>query len=196
MKATIDITSKCNLRCKHCYNSEKYFKHKINELSDGELIELINELGKDGCDEINLLGGEPLLRNNILDILRTAHKYNIFISLTTNGTLINRDKYETIFKENLVDNLIFSLDGPNAIINDEVRGKGVFDRLMDNLDCINLWRKNYSSKMIVSISYCLITELIDEKSTTIIDICKNKNIDSISFFPIVEAGSSQVQICV
>lgn len=190
MKATIDITSKCNLRCKHCYNSEKYFKHKISELSDGELIELINKLGKDGCDEINLLGGEPLLRNNILDILRTAHKYNIFISLTTNGTLINRDKYEAIFKENLVDNLIFSLDGPNAIINDEIRGKGVFDKLMDNLDCINLWRKNYSSKMIVSISYCLITELIDEKSTTIIDICKNKNIDSISFFPIVEAGSS------
>ncbi len=190
MKAVIDITSKCNLRCKHCYNNDKYFLNNINELSDTKILDLIVFLSKQNCDEINILGGEPLLRANIIDALKLAHNKNIRVSVTTNGLLINEPKYEEIFKENLIDNLIFSLDGQNKEQNDYIRGLGTFDKLMNNLEIVKNLRLKYNSKIFVSISHCVIENLINLNSHNIIDICNRYNIDSISFFSIVESGSA------
>ena len=137
MKAIIDITSKCNLRCRHCYNFNKYFSNHVDELSDNQMIKLIEWLANRNCTEINILGGEPLCRNNIIDVLRLAKNKSIFVTMTTNGTLISEKQYEVIFKESLLDNLIISLDGPTAEINDYIRGDGVFNKVVHSLKVIN-----------------------------------------------------------
>ena len=58
MKRVIfDITSKCNLRCAHCYNAEKYFKSNKQDLSFEDCIKLIDKIVDSGYTTINILGG-------------------------------------------------------------------------------------------------------------------------------------------
>jgi MoaA/NifB/PqqE/SkfB family radical SAM enzyme len=188
MKATIDITKQCNLRCKHCFNSDKYFNNHSTEISDLKIIELVNRLAEFQCDSISLLGGEPFMRKNLIDFLNLAKEKNITVNVTTNGILLNDKKYEIIFKENLISTLMFSIDGYDSDSNDLVRGKGSFNKLMNNLDIVNKWRKEYNSNIIFYFSHCLIDKYINLNSTKIIDICKEKKIDVLSVFPIINSG--------
>lgn len=190
MKATIDITPHCNLRCKHCYNSEKYFKKSIQEMSQEQVMELFYRLAEQGCDEINFLGGEPLVRSEILNFLRLTHALKMRNSLTTNGTLLGENRFETIFREGLVDNLIISLDGQTAEEDDRIRGKGVFQKVMHSLERVREWRKKHHPQMTVSISFCLFENMLDKSGYEIVDICRDKCVDSISFFPLLDAGAA------
>lgn len=188
MKATIDITNQCNLRCKHCFNSDKYFNDTSTEISDLKIIELLNKLAEFECDSISLLGGEPFMRRNLIAFLSLAKQRNITVNVTTNGILLNNKKYEIIFKENLISALMFSIDGYDSDSNDLVRGKGSFNKLMNNLDIVNKWRKENNSNMLFYFSHCLIDKYINLNSTKIIDICKEKKIDVLSVFPIINSG--------
>lgn len=190
MKATIDITSHCNLRCKHCYNSDKYFNRTIKEMDRKTVTSLFYQLAEQGCDEINFLGGEPLLRSEIIDFLRLTHVLKMQNSLTTNGTLLGENRFEPIFKENLVDNLIISLNGQTVKEDDKIRGKGVFNKVMRSLERVKEWREIHHAQMTISISFCLFEQIIKSGGCGIIDICKSKGIDAISFFPVLDAGAA------
>lgn len=151
---------------------------------------MFHRLAEQGCDEINFLGGEPLVRSEILDFLRLTHALNMRNSLTTNGTLLGENRFETIFREGLVDNLIISLDGQTAEEDDRTRGKGVFQKVMRSLDRVREWREIHLPQMTVSISFCLFEYMLDKSGCEVVDICKDKCIDSISFFPILDAGAA------
>lgn len=79
---TLDITNKCNLNCKHCYNKLKYSENSnYRQLSNKEIINLINILHKNNCEGINFLGGEPLIREDMVEIIEYCSKLNIYILL-------------------------------------------------------------------------------------------------------------------
>lgn len=88
----LHINSECNLRCKHCYS-----KKKNTALSKSELFHFFDQL-KNSMDgkiiRLDILGGEPLLRDDFIEIIRYAKtKLNPpEIQVYTNGTLINFDK--------------------------------------------------------------------------------------------------------
>jgi len=68
-----DITSKCNLRCRHCYNADKYFSNKeYPVLNTPQISAVLKKLSLSGFNHIHLLGGEPLVRQDIWDIIREA----------------------------------------------------------------------------------------------------------------------------
>jgi MoaA/NifB/PqqE/SkfB family radical SAM enzyme len=76
-----DITSQFNLRCRHCYNADKYFNNKqnFNELSTIEAQNAIDILRYNDIKHIHLLGGEPLICQDILNVsLTTNAKLKIF----------------------------------------------------------------------------------------------------------------------
>lgn len=127
------ITNKCNLFCKYCYRSasadnDGYLNvSKINEIFDKLALMF-------GCKTLVVTGGEPLLHPNIYYILEQARKYFSTVILQTNGTLIN---YENVLeiKEN-VDRIRIGLDGSNPEVNDLIRGKGSFERIMHGIKCV------------------------------------------------------------
>lgn len=85
----LELTQKCNLRCKHCYNAWDAQNKKV--LSPDEVIPILNELREYGIKRVHFIGGEPLLLKGdaIFEILDYASPRFESIKIFSNGTLIN-----------------------------------------------------------------------------------------------------------
>ncbi len=81
----LTITSRCNLACLGCYTPRHV---GAPELTTDELLRLIDELAALQVFQLAVGGGEPLLRPDLLPVLRHARSRGIVPSLTTNGTLL------------------------------------------------------------------------------------------------------------
>ncbi len=86
---TLELTFRCNLRCKHCYAS--YGHSGIpgqEELTLPEIKRIIDEIVDEGCFWLLLTGGDPLVRRDFLDIYTYAKRKGLILTLFTNGTLL------------------------------------------------------------------------------------------------------------
>jgi MoaA/NifB/PqqE/SkfB family radical SAM enzyme len=121
---SIHVTNKCNLRCTYCYaNVGGRFNKNCEDFSTAELKRYITETKALGTRWIIFLGGEPLLRPDIGDLISHVNHQGMLCELVTNGTLID----ENIEKIKDVDLLCISIDGDMGS-NDELRGNGSYKR--------------------------------------------------------------------
>lgn len=123
---SIYLTHACNLRCVHCYLSAGGPLN--NELKAEEWLIVLERLREVGVKFVYLLGGEPtlLIRRGLSEIIRHGRDMGLYVSLSTNGTLINRDVASMLGRAGL-NQVQVSVDGPNSAINDVIRGVGTFD---------------------------------------------------------------------
>lgn len=129
-----EITKKCNLKCIHCIS----FVGNKKELNTKEALGVINNLKNLGCKELYLTGGESLVRKDLFEILKEAKKKKIHIGIITNGILINKNNIRKI--KRYVDELGVSLDGASPKINDAIRGKGTFKKIIQAINLISFHR--------------------------------------------------------
>lgn len=118
MIMALNTTNRCNLKCTHCY---WWREEHPSQLDDDAMIELMKSHRKAGKNIALLYGGEPALRPNII---RAASKMFEATVVYTNGTVGFPDIPVT---------WMLSLDGTREI-HDKIRGKGVFDKVMKNLE--------------------------------------------------------------
>lgn len=128
-----DCTRKCFLNCVHCgATKEKYTK----ELTESEVKKLIDELTDMGVRTFAVTGGEPLTRNDLLDVLRYAAKKGLKTGIATNGFLINKNIAQKI-KEYGINSVQISLDGTEEIHN-KIRGnKDSFRKAIQAIEFLN-----------------------------------------------------------
>jgi radical SAM protein with 4Fe4S-binding SPASM domain len=132
-RAIIEVTSSCNLRCVHCYGS--FSAQNKDELSTEEIIRILSVLHELGTEGLNISGGEPLLRKDLLEILDYCYEKFSF-SLLTNGTLID-DKFAKKFSEYTLSPLQISLYGFKAEDHDSITGvPGSFDRTVKGIESL------------------------------------------------------------
>jgi len=118
------ITNKCNLNCKGCYNKTLRIPSK-EELDTAKIIDILNQAKELGMSFIVVAGGEPLIRKDFLEIVKTFPEL-IFL-VFTNGLLINGPLLEEIkARRNLIP--VVSIEGHLAQ-TDLRRGEGVFNHL-------------------------------------------------------------------
>lgn len=130
----IEITNKCNLCCKHCYNDSNSKNTLIEkELSIDTIKQLIeNNLHKKDL-KIILSGGEPTLHSQFKQILSLINSYNIPITMYSNGIdVIKNIGY--LKKYNV--NVMVSLDGASEEYHDYIRGKGSFMKTCHNIQVL------------------------------------------------------------
>ena len=86
---SVELTFRCNLRCRHCYLGR--FRDGIpgrHELSREEWHALFDQIADEGCLWLLLTGGEPLTRPDFLDLYMYAKRKGLLLTLFTNGTLL------------------------------------------------------------------------------------------------------------
>jgi cyclic pyranopterin phosphate synthase len=88
----ISLTDHCNLRCIYCMPEDQTFRPNPELMQDDEIALLTRLFASLGFDKIRLTGGEPTVRNHIVDIVRTiASTPGIqAVSMTTNGILLKK----------------------------------------------------------------------------------------------------------
>jgi MoaA/NifB/PqqE/SkfB family radical SAM enzyme len=91
---SIDTTSRCNLKCKFCYrNYSEEDYNKIPDMSGDVLDKIIKELFPTAWT-FNLSSfGEPLLSTQIEKVLKACSDYQVYLSMTTNGTLLKGEEF-------------------------------------------------------------------------------------------------------
>lgn len=125
------VTNRCNLKCKYCYNSD--LRTNCAEISRERAEKLIRDFKRAYITEVQFLGGEPLLRNDIADLVRCCSEVGLSTWITTNGVPFNRALIDQIMANGL-RKLYFSIDGPNSKIHDNVRGIGTFEQTTTTLE--------------------------------------------------------------
>ncbi|MGD9209447.1 MAG: radical SAM protein, partial [Desulfobacteraceae bacterium] len=111
-------TLACNLNCKHCYVSAGNVDTS-NELSTDEIMRVITEVRNLETRFLLVSGGEPLMRHDLSDVVRFAKKSGMDVIMSTNGTLITKEKAIEL-KEIGVGVVGISIDGFQT--HDEFRG--------------------------------------------------------------------------
>ena len=76
-----EITYRCPLHCAFCYNPTDYADHTTNELNTDEWIKVLKDARKMGALQLGISGGEPLLRDDIEDIVTEANQLGYYSNL-------------------------------------------------------------------------------------------------------------------
>lgn len=130
-----NITSRCNLRCGHCYRDSAP-ENRCEQLSDEKCLELVAQIKALNPPIALLSGGEPLLRPNVFDIIAECKALSLRVGLSTNGTLIDK-KMAFRIRESGADYVGISIDGKRES-HDIFRGsKGAFQASWQALKYLN-----------------------------------------------------------
>lgn len=88
----ISLTDKCNLRCVYCMPEDMVFRPKDSLLQDEELLRLVRVFTELGFNKFRLTGGEPTIRQNVVEIVEgIASTPGVnSLSMTTNGILLDK----------------------------------------------------------------------------------------------------------
>ncbi|MBP1357522.1 MAG: radical SAM protein, partial [Sulfolobus sp.] len=89
--ATFKVTSRCNLHCTFCNPS--YYSGELGEGSTETIKKIIDNLRDSPIAVLSFEGGEPTLRNDILELLEYAHDGSFYVMLTTNGYRLNDENF-------------------------------------------------------------------------------------------------------
>lgn len=128
----LELTSKCNLTCLHCY-AESSPKVDQEELPTKIWEKVIEEGANIGCRQLQFIGGEPLIFEQIFDLAACAKSSGFqLIEIFTNGTLLNADKIKKI--KDLGLKVAVSLYSDDPVIHDLVTmSSGSFNKTMGAL---------------------------------------------------------------
>lgn len=135
----IEITGRCNLVCKHCFNSKlNCVEFEKQTMSLTQIKTLINELDLLNVRRIQISGGEPLTRNDIWEIIDAIDEHKIFLDvISTNATLITPEMAKR-FGERFGEYgaLYISLDGITKEAYEGLRGANTFPVIMRSFDLL------------------------------------------------------------
>ena len=131
----LEITSCCNLRCKHCYGSFGPSAAKFY-LDTQRVIQLIKQAAKLGFYQLDLTGGEALLHPELDKILKAAYEYGMIVTIFSNLTLLTV-KHLEMFSQYRVRKIVTSVESIKPSVHDKFRGgAGALDKTLQNLELV------------------------------------------------------------
>lgn len=114
-------TNRCTSHCSYCKIPERLPADMTTE----EVFSMIDQITQMGCQRLGIWGGEPLIRDDIGEIVDYAASKNLYITLITNGYLLP----QKIDKLKRLHHFLISIDGPEEV-NDANREKGSFKKAL------------------------------------------------------------------
>lgn len=142
---TFLITKRCNYRCARCsaHSPEEMKKNLAEEMNAEDYKKIVDEVSF-YKPAIYFCGGEPTLRDDLVEIIKYIKKKKMVCAMTTNASLLNEDMAKKIV-ESEIDFVSISLDGDRET-HDKVRGvPGAYDNVMKGVEYLKKFRGNKST---------------------------------------------------
>jgi len=177
----IAVTGACNCNCEHCSFTTK--RSKKVELKKEEIIKAIKDSIDLGISALNLVGGEPLMREDLHHIISSIDKNLAVISIFTNGWFL-KEKARELKKAGLMAVKV-SIDSPYPEVHDKLRKKsGLFNRAIGGL--IEAKKQG----LLTAISCCITKkDLLDGSFEKIIKLGKKIGVNEIIVFDAIPVGN-------
>lgn len=166
-------TIRCNLSCKMCFYSSKKMHtiKRVQDLSLEQIKRIIDKLSP--IEYFGIIGGEPFMKPELFEILDYLREKKIPIWLSTNGTLINDEGINKLFRNDNIIGIDISIDGTRELHN-SIRGSNrAFDVTTRNIKLLN-------EKFPVSVVVVILEENLNYL-TDIIYVIKELKLKNITF---------------
>ncbi len=129
---TFAVTYKCQCNCKHC-SAGRHLRNDLRELSTKEAKAMIDQSQNLGVALIAFTGGEPLLRDDIYELISYVDKRKAMPILFTNGLLLSEENIDKLVDAGLYS-LFVSIDSPIPEEHDQLRGMtGLFESAIQGI---------------------------------------------------------------
>ena len=116
-----ELTYRCPLQCPYCSNPVDFGLYIDDELATQEWERILSEASALGVVQVHFSGGEPLLRKDIVDIIKKARNLNLYTNLSTGGTLLTENLIYELHSAGL-DNLQISIQDSDSLKSDYISG--------------------------------------------------------------------------
>ena len=163
--AMVNITNRCTLRCKHCFVYRNVNPNdRSSEMDTQTMLKRLSELQRShGIERMLWMGGEPLLRPDVLEEGVTIFSEN---TITTNGTINPIELPNCTY--------VISVDGPPEL-NDAIRGKGTFKKVMKTLSSIP---EQFASTIMCQ---CVVTRQNEDSLEELIKLMQTTRAEGMTF---------------
>ncbi|MGB9005197.1 MAG: SynChlorMet cassette radical SAM/SPASM protein ScmE [Candidatus Aminicenantales bacterium] len=188
----IDITDRCNLRCRYCYFYTSPADVK-QDLPRDEWLRFFEELNRCAVTEVCLAGGEPFIREDLPDIIRGIVRNRMRFSILSNGTLITEELAAFLASTGRCNFVQVSIDGSISITHDSFRGQGSFYKAVQGIR--TLQRNGVSAAVRVTIHRQNVRDLDNIARLLLEDIgLPSFSTNSAGYMGLCQKNTEQVQL--
>lgn len=144
-KGSLELTDRCNLRCVHCYIRDNISA----DLSTAQWLSILDQIADAGCLQLLLTGGEPLLRQDFMQLYVHAKRLGMLVAVFTNGTLLTPE-HIAMFRDLPPRYVEISVYGASEETCARVTGvKGAFARCLQGVDALQAGGIEVAMKTVV-----------------------------------------------
>lgn len=120
-----ELTYKCPLHCIFCYNPVNYAQNS-NELSTAQWIDVMRQARALGAAQLGFSGGEPLMRDDLEELIVEGHRLGYYTNLITSGVGLTEDRIARM-REAGLDHIQLSFQDSTKEMNDFLTSTKTFD---------------------------------------------------------------------
>ena len=174
-----NCVQRCNLRCIHCY-AQSGREESADLLTTEQAKAMIDSCAEFGCPVMLFSGGEPLLREDLFDLVRHARERGMGVTLSTNGTLITSEAAEAL-KSSRVNYVGVSLDGMEKTHDRFRRVQGSWKKALEGIE--NCKKAGLRTGLRITLTRYNFQEVGE-----IFDLLVEAEIDRVCFYHLVYTG--------
>jgi radical SAM protein with 4Fe4S-binding SPASM domain len=175
------ITESCQLRCEHCYMGERL--DRALKMPYDTVMQTLTTWRQMGGSKLTILGGEPTLHPDYIDIIRDARKLGYeHVITTSNGLKAAARKFSRMEPADF-SYVQISLDGGSAASHDQVRGPGTFEEALATT--AELCRRGFDTRII-----CTVNRVNLDDCLNLLDIADELGVSLTKFhvFSVIGSG--------
>lgn len=131
----LEITSRCNNRCRYCSHFESPGDVK-NDLPLEEWLVFFEELAECSVMSVSLQGGEPFYREDIRQVIKGIVENRMRYDILSNGSLVDEEMASFLYSTGRCNGVQVSIDGSSAEIHDSFRGPGTFVKSIEGIEVL------------------------------------------------------------
>src|SRR3972149_2674201 len=177
-----NCTSRCNLKCLHCYSSSD-LSHCGDELTTPQAKHLLSQIVQVNCPVVLFSGGEPLLRSDLFELLAEAKRLKLRAVISSNGTLIDSAVAKKL-AELCVSYVGISIDGGEEFHDRFRQANGSFEVALAGIE-------NCRKAGIKPGLRFTITKQNADQIPAVFDIAASNNITRLCFYHLITVGRAQ-----
>lgn len=176
------ITYRCNIDCSHCYNQRK----ESAELGTADWKKIIRKIWDIGIPHVVFTGGEPTLREDLVELITYAEDIGLITGLLTNGVNLADEGYVGRLKEAGLDYVQVTLESPEEAIHNRMVQTDSFGRTVQGI-------RNALARSIHTITNTTITRENAGGIIRLVPFLKGLGVGSFAVNSVINAGRSRNQ---